>query len=58
MGSNWFGMLQCRRCLKRFKADVDGEVPVHECIGGLYRSVSDVGVYHIPVEVDDDEGPA
>lgn len=50
-GYNWFNKLECKRCLQRFGVDKRGEVPVHDCIGGRYRSESDVGEYHYPVRV-------
>tara|TARA_Y100000296_G_scaffold64434_1_gene75631 strand:+ start:23104 stop:23211 length:108 start_codon:yes stop_codon:yes gene_type:complete len=30
---------------------MDGEVPEHECIDGIYKSESIVGCYNIPVFV-------
>lgn len=47
-GTSWFSLLECKRCLKNFTA-VDGEVPVHLCIGGYYRSISGRGVWHQPI---------
>ena len=54
-GFSWFGVLECKRCLNRFKADENNEVPVHDCIGGLYYSASSDGKYHYPVKVCDHE---
>jgi hypothetical protein len=51
-GYDWFGKLECKRCLQRFDA-VDGEVPVHECVGGeLFKSASDGREHHFPVRVE------
>lgn len=53
-GYNWFGKLQCKRCSGRFDA-VKGEIPVHDCIGGRYKSASYGSEYHVPVWVSDFE---
>ncbi len=50
-GYDWFGKLECKRCLQRFDA-VDGEVPVHDCLGGRFTSGTDeTGTHHTPVYV-------
>lgn len=49
-GRNWFGKLECKRCLQIFEAGPDGEIPVHDCLGGRYRSESSGGEYHYPVK--------
>jgi hypothetical protein len=51
-GYNWFNKLECKRCLQRFDADKRGEVPVHDCIGGRFRSDSDAIEHHYPVRVE------
>ena len=47
-GFNWFGILECKRCLSRFKTDKRGEVPAHDCLGERYDSVSDGSEHHFP----------
>ena len=49
-GNNWFNRTECKRCLKVFELK-DGEIPVHECIGGRFCSKSSYGEYHLPVYV-------
>lgn len=56
-GFSWFGKLQCKRCLRVFDADKEGEVPTHACTGGLlFRSTTIIGEHHVehhvPVRVD------
>ena len=46
---NWFKILECKRCLGRFDEDDRGEIPEHECLGGIYRSESSYYEYHYPV---------
>jgi len=47
-GYNWFGKLECKRCLVRFDHDKNGEIPAHDCIGGRYCSVSIGAEHHLP----------
>jgi hypothetical protein len=47
-GYDWFMMLECKRCLCRFDVDKNGEVPVHDCIGGRYTSETKNGEHHLP----------
>lgn len=46
-GYNWFGKIECKRCSKRF-VEENGEVPVHDCIGGRFTSFSANGDHHMP----------
>lgn len=50
-GRSSFNKLDCKRCLKEFEADDHGEVPIHECLDGWYRSESSGGIWHYPVKV-------
>jgi len=50
-GYNWYGKLECKRCLGRFDTDKDGEVPTHRCLGGWYKSESYGGLWHQAVFV-------
>lgn len=55
-GYNWYGMLECQRCLGRFKSDSRGEVSVHECLDGeLYTSETIAGAHHTPKKVTKNE---
>ena len=47
-GYDWFNKLECKRCLNRFEIDKRGEIPVHDCHGGRYDSVSTGGEWHLP----------
>ena len=49
-GKNWYGKLECKRCLNVFE-HVNGEVPIHKCIDGYYKSEYVNGVHHYPVPV-------
>jgi hypothetical protein len=57
-GNSWFGKLECKRCLQSF-AMVDGEVPLHQCSGGWFKSATTnyCGniTYHDPVEATQEE---
>lgn len=53
-GNNWFNKLECKRCLKIFDIDENGEIPIHKCIGGYYKSVSKPPEHHYPVKVEKD----
>jgi hypothetical protein len=53
-GFSWFGVLECKRCLGRYRAATDksgdSNVPVHRCLGGeLWTSVSEYGTHYVPV---------
>jgi hypothetical protein len=41
-GYNWFGKIECKRCLQRFDGNSDpavgGSVPIHRCVGGYFTS--------------------
>jgi len=52
-GVDWFGKLECKRCLHTFSADKNGEVPAHLCLGGWFASASSDDVWHYPVRVDE-----
>lgn len=49
-GYDWYGKLECKRCLRRMTAD-HGEVPPHDCLGGRWASQSYTEVMHVPVPV-------
>lgn len=60
-GNDWFGKLQCKRCLQKFDA-VEGEVPIHRCHGGWFTSKTTrnefgFATHHDPVQVKDDDVP-
>lgn len=50
-GNNWQGKIKCKRCLQVFKYDKDGEVPLHVCHGGWYKSESKYPEWHEPIFV-------
>jgi DNA-binding CsgD family transcriptional regulator len=50
-GYSWFKKLECKRCLQRFDESPEGEVPVHDCLGGLWTSESHDGEWHMPVPI-------
>lgn len=50
-GFNWFGKLECKRCLKIFKSDKNGEIPIHKCLDGYYKSGTVNDVHHSPIFV-------
>jgi hypothetical protein len=54
-GYNWYGKLECKRCLCRFDADESGQIPEHDCIRGRYKSENQDEVYYVPVCVRYDE---
>ena len=48
-GNNWFGKLECKRCLDTFDTDQQGEIPVHKCLDGYCKSFTNLrvsDVYH------------
>ena len=49
-GFNWFGKLRCKRCFGVFEAE-KGEVPPHECVGGVFESQSKFPETHDPTPV-------
>lgn len=56
-GTNWFNKLECKRCLGLFEIDSTGEIPVHSCLGSLFKSVTYLTEhgrveYHEPVRVE------
>jgi hypothetical protein len=55
-GLDWFGKLECKRCLRVFTADKQGEVPAHQCLGGWFASASGDDVWHYPIRVDKPSG--
>lgn len=51
-GVDWFGKIECKRCLSVFNSNEEGEVPIHQCLGGkYYTSGYDGLVHHYPIEV-------
>lgn len=50
-GFSWFGKLRCKRCNSVFEQNKKGEVPIHECLGGLYTSHFDGVEHHVPIRV-------
>ena len=52
---NHFGKLDCKRCLQTFDANEVGEIPIHKCHGGYYKSGWDGLYHHAPIKVSESE---
>jgi hypothetical protein len=55
-GFSWYKKLECKRCLGIYDTDNEGEIPVHECLDGYYKSVTYLAKdgrveYHVPKRV-------
>ena len=54
-GRNHFEKLDCKRCLQTFDVNEVGEIPIHKCHGGYYKSGWNGLCHHAPIKVSDEE---